>query len=581
MVVKIFDDCACFESILTERNVQTVFQPIISLKNGEIYGYEALCRGPAQTKFVNPEVLFEFATEQQRLWELEFLCRTTALERYANLQLEGKLFLNVNPNIMSDIRFREGFTKDYLSQFSIDPDAIVFEITEKEAIRHIAHFQQTVDHYKNQQYRVAIDDVGSGYSGLNIITDVHPHFLKLDMHLIRNIDHDETKQSLVKSLVDFANLANIFIIAEGIETTAELLTLIKFGIHYGQGYLIQRPSPQKEPRNEEVYTIIIRENEQKSNLEPTQIISTSVEQITKATPTVQPTTVIKEVATIFKSLLVDGLCVEKDGKILGVVTKQRLYAALSGPFGYSLYSDKPVSEIMQTDFISVDRSTPINIVSKLAMMRTDDQLYDFITVTKKNDYYGTVTVKDLLEQTIQIEINFAKHLNPLSELPGNLMIEQQIQRNIEDDEGCTVLYIDLDNFKPYNDVYGFENGDDVITAVARILKKIASPLDFIGHIGGDDFIFMTTQDQAEQLGKAIIEKFDDIVPSFYREEDYETGHIQATNRHGEKETFPLLSISVAGVQTAHFNSLHKLAERASELKKVCKQQFGSYLLIER
>lgn len=285
MVVKIFDERACLEAILTERNVQTVFQPIISLKNGEIYGYEALCRGPAETPFVNPEALFEFATERKRLWELELLCRTTALERYASLQLEGKLFLNVNPNIMSDNRFREGFTKDYLSQFSIDPDAIVFEITENEAIRNIDHFQQTVDHYKNQQYRVAIDDVGSGYSGLNIITDVHPHFLKLDMHLIRNIDHDETKQSLVKSLVDFANLSNIFIIAEGIETTAELLTLIKFGIHYGQGYLIQRPSPQKELRNEDVHTIIIRENEQKSNLEPTQIISTSVEQITNAIPT--------------------------------------------------------------------------------------------------------------------------------------------------------------------------------------------------------------------------------------------------------------------------------------------------------
>lgn len=580
MVVKIFDERACLEAILTERNVQTVFQPIISLKNGEIYGYEALCRGPAETPFVNPEALFEFATERKRLWELELLCRTTALERYASLQLEGKLFLNVNPNIMSDNRFREGFTKDYLSQFSIDPDAIVFEITENEAIRNIDHFQQTVDHYKNQQYRVAIDDVGSGYSGLNIITDVHPHFLKLDMHLIRNIDHDETKQSLVKSLVDFANLSNIFIIAEGIETTAELLTLIKFGIHYGQGYLIQRPSPQKELRNEDVHTIIIRENEQKSNLEPTQIISTSVEQITNAIPTVQPTTVIEEVANVFKTLAVDGLCVEQDGHILGVVTKQRLYAALSGPFGYSLYSDKPVSEIMQTDFISVDRSTPINIVSKLAMMRTDDQLYDFITVTKKNHYFGIVTVKDLLEQTIQIEINFAKHLNPLSELPGNLMIEQQIQRDIDDDCACTVLYIDLDNFKPYNDVYGFESGDDVITALARILKKIASPLDFIGHIGGDDFIFMTAPNHAERIGKAIIEKFDEIVPSFYRTEDVDAQFIEAMNRHGEKETFPLLSISVAGVQTAHFDNLHKLAERASELKKACKQQRGSYLLIE-
>jgi len=115
-------------------------------------------------------------------------------------------------------------------------------------------------------------------------------------------------------------------------------------------------------------------------------------------------------------------------------------------------------------------------------------LYDFITVTNNGKYYGIVTVKELLEKTMEIEVNVAKHMNPLTELPGNVLIEQRLQLCIETPDGYGVLYIDLDNFKPYNDVYGFEKGDQVLTHLADLLRGIVSPTDFIGHIGGDDFI---------------------------------------------------------------------------------------------
>ena len=143
---------------------------------------------------------------------------------------------------------------------------------------------------------------------------------------------------------------------------------------------------------------------------------------------------------------------------------------------------------MDTNFLQVDVNTPIHMVAKLAMMRDSNRLYDFITITKDGQYFGIVTVKELLEKTMEIEINVAKHMNPLTELPGNVLIEQQLQHCIDSLEGYGVLYLDLDNFKPYNDVYGFEKGDQVLMHLADILKGIVSPNDFIGHIGGDDFI---------------------------------------------------------------------------------------------
>ena len=107
--------------------------------------------------------------EHDQLWDLEYLCRTKALESAHTLQSEGKLFLNVNPNIINDPKFRHGFTREYLSRYNIDSEKIVFEITEKEAISKLSHFKKTVNHYKEQLYQIAIDDVGSGYSGLNIV----------------------------------------------------------------------------------------------------------------------------------------------------------------------------------------------------------------------------------------------------------------------------------------------------------------------------------------------------------------------------------------------------------------------------
>ena len=147
----------------------------------------------------------------------------------------------------------------------MDAETIVFEITEKEAIVNLTHFKKTVSHYKEQLYQIAIDDVGSGYSGLNILTDIHPHFMKLDMQLIRNIDRDQTKQSLVKSLCEFAAHSQIDIIAEGIETEKELAKLIELGVRFGQGYYIQKPNPDLLPIREEVIALIIDENKRKQS----------------------------------------------------------------------------------------------------------------------------------------------------------------------------------------------------------------------------------------------------------------------------------------------------------------------------
>jgi len=571
-----------FFSIINKQQIKTVFQPIISLEDGSVLGYEALSRGPSNTPLQNPDKLFSYAMEHNQLWDLEYLCRTKALESAHTLQSEGKLFLNVNPNIMSDSKFKHGFTREYLSRYKIDSEKIVFEITEKEAISKLSHFKKTINHYKEQHYQIAIDDVGSGYSGLNILTDIHPHFMKLDMKLIRDIDSDSTKQSLVKSLSEFALISQISIIAEGIETREELSTLIDLGVNFGQGYFIQKPKSNLLPIKPEIIEVIMDGNKRRRNKTINRITDTLVGNISTPLQTLDSKTTIDEVRFMMdQNNSMPGLCVVKQNRLVGVITRNQLHFRISGPYGYSLYSKKGIDEIMDTNYLQVDMNTPVHMVAKLAMMRDSERLYDFIAITKDGQYFGVVTVKELLEKTMEIEVNVAKHMNPLTELPGNVLIEQQLQHCIETTEGYSVLYLDIDNFKPYNDVYGFEKGDQVLLQLADILKGIVSPHDFIGHIGGDDFIVVVPSDDCSNYCQQIIEQFDAEIKQFYTKEDLETGWIISKNRHGKDELFPLLTISIAAIFNRHFQSTYELTKKVSNIKKQCKQLPGSnYLFTE-
>lgn len=232
------------EYVINHKKIKSVFQPIISLRGGSILGHEALSRITYESPIESPEMLFSIAGEYGRLWDLELLCRTTALETaYEAMKppYDKMLFLNVNPNIMHDENFKKGFTKDFLLQFNIQPKNIIFEITERNVILDMNGFLSAIDNYRGQGYKIAIDDVGSGYSGLNLISDINPNYIKLDMKLIRNIHLDGLKYALVKGMVELSKEAQISLIAEGIESFEELETLIGLGVQYGQGYFIQRP----------------------------------------------------------------------------------------------------------------------------------------------------------------------------------------------------------------------------------------------------------------------------------------------------------------------------------------------------
>ncbi len=235
------ENVAKLEQILEGKYITPVYQPIVSLRDGTVFGYEALSRIANETLAMGIDEMFKTADRINKAWELEALCRARALKHSVGIDETQKLFINVNPNIIHDTDFKEGFTRNRLNKLGISSHSIIFEITERVTVKHRNLFFESVDHYKSQDYGIAIDDVGSGYSGLNIIVDVRPCFIKLDMHLIRNIHKDHIKFCLCKALTDFCKGVGIKLIAEGIETDEELLQLISLGVDYGQGFLLGKP----------------------------------------------------------------------------------------------------------------------------------------------------------------------------------------------------------------------------------------------------------------------------------------------------------------------------------------------------
>jgi len=177
--------------------------------------------------------------------------------------------------------------------------------------------------------------------------------------------------------------------------------------------------------------------------------------------------------------------------------------------------------------------------------------------------------------------------NPLSKLPGNPSIQARVEREIQKNLPFAVLYLDLNNFKAYNDTYGFEAGDRVLKATANLLVKLTiqneTSEDFIGHIGGDDFIVVTKFDNSEPLAKRIVTAFDEIAPSFYSAADKARGHIVATDRQGNIKKFPFLSIAIGIVHnsTRPLNSFAQVSNIGTELKKGAKGSDKSHYIMDR
>lgn len=179
------------------------------------------------------------------------------------------------------------------------------------------------------------------------------------------------------------------------------------------------------------------------------------------------------------------------------------------------------------------------------------------------------------------------HANPLTGLPGNVTIMQEAEQRLADGQSFAMAYLDIDHFKAFNDKYGFSRGDEVLRMTARVLlnavRALRDPMAYVGHVGGDDFVFMVSNERAVQACQDVLRHFDLIVPNFYDEEDRINGMIHSVDRQGNPQSYPLMSCSIAVIDTAKSELRHvgEMIARAAEVKKFAKELPGSNFVVDR
>jgi len=574
-----------FLEILDNKQLNTLYQPIVSLSSGEILGWEALTRGPENSYFTRPDIIFKFAEELGLLFAMEKVCREKALSSIGELGPEQKLFLNVHPRTMSDPNFVKGETLQILHNHGLVPRNIVFEITERHSIKDFISFKQIIENYRSQGYRIAIDDVGAGFSGLQTIAEIRPDFIKIDMSLVRNIDSNLSRQSVVAALKSLAENINCKIIAEGIESQNELNALLLKGVHYAQGYYLARPRFPKPTVAGNIITYIrhrkITDLTSRGRYLCIGDLAVSVPVVGEETPVAT----VKEL--LDASRQVDSsLVVLKGQQTVGLVMRHNLHRVLSSQYGVPLYYQRPVAKIMDQAPLVLDGHTVLELAAELALSRDQDKLYDDLVVVDTNGVLiGVVSIQRLLETLTRMQIEFAKGTNPLTGLPGNLAIGEELSRRARYEPFSSVIYIDLDGFKCYNDTFGFKHGDQMIVLLSKIIlhctRKYGGEEDFIGHIGGDDLIVITTPECEELIGRQIIKMFDRLVSRCFPVEDQSRRTFYGYDRYGTQRWLPLTSVTLVVIECRNQGDYGSLAETAAQLKKYAKATPGSNCVRDR
>lgn len=547
------------------------FQPIVDIHSGELFGVEALLRGTDTLGFESIESFFDRLFEENTLYAFDLALREKVIKKFCtiNFHQEIKLFYNLDNRLFGVSDFSKGNTSRILERYGLDHKSVVFELSEHNEIVNIDNFTHLMHHYAHEGYCVAIDDFGIGQSGCKMLYYATPNIIKIDRFFMSDIDTDPKKKLLARNMVQLSTLMGCRVIAEGVETEAEFLACKEIGCHLVQGYFVERPTCEcaqlrlqyahvnalslLEKRAPGDQTIIRKRLE---TLEPV-LINASMELVVDKFKMNQDLTLLP--------------VIDKQGVPVGIVHEHRLKAIVYSQFGRSLIQNNSSNFSILETYLE-----PIPIVDIVMPLETIVELYSLsqsapgVLVVESSKYIGYLSARVMIEAVHERNLIRARDQNPLSRLPGNFMINEHIAYSFDSAQKSVFCYFDFDHFKPFNDHYGFRNGDRVIVLFAELMHKILLNDCFIGHIGGDDFFAGSIIKNEKMLEdfcasvRKLIYQFGEDVREFYSVEDRERGCIVAEDREGVIREFNLLSVSAVIVYKGKKSSILS----AEQLQKI-------------
>jgi diguanylate cyclase (GGDEF)-like protein len=565
------------------------FQPIVDIHSGVTYGVEALLRGTDDLGYDSIHSFFDALYQDGVLYSFDLNLREKVVEKFC--KIEGyeslKLFYNLDNRLLDMADFAKGNTKRILKKFGVDHKNVVFELSERNEIMNTPSFLQLMHHYEEEGFCIAIDDFGIGYSGYKMLYHCTPHILKIDRFFLHGIEKDSKKKLLVRHIIQLATLIGCRVIAEGVERKEEFLVCKDIGCHMVQGYFVQYPTC-------EVSEIGHKSSAIAENIFVDKRLKTDQSVIMKRLEMLKPIVIGDSMESLLDLLKQEKEMflvpvVNEHNYPIGIVHEHRLKTVIYSQFGRALIQNRSSNLSLLETYIE-----PIPIVDVTMPLETIIEHFSFnenapgVLVVESSRYIGYLSARVMIGVVHERNLIRARDENPLTRLPGNFMINEYIARTLEREKKAVMVYFDFDHFKPYNDYYGFRNGDRVILLFAELMHKSLSNDYFKGHIGGDDFflgIELSDEKNFDEVRgevEALIAKFREDVQNFYEAKDRERGCIVAEDREGNVKEFKLLGVSAVvirvGEQSAPLSSEHLQRTFAME-KKTAKKALSHMAVV--
>lgn len=461
-------------------------QPIVDLRSGRTFAFEALAR-PEEGRTAPGLILAHaWATGVGPAAELTMLSATLAM--LCAEEPDGiPTFVNLSGPTLLAVRRDELLTR--FAPVVASGRRIVVEITEDEGVEDVQGLARRIGDLRDAGVEVALDDAGTGFNTFERIAALRPGFIKLDRVLVAGSDTDHAKRSLLTALSGLGRQLGARVIAEGVETAHELAAVTRAGIELAQGFGFAHPGPGR-PEADGALIHAIRGRAAVHRERGSGIFALDLSGPATIVPGDEPArdTLGRFHADAALRTLV--VC-EPDGRVSGAITRDRLAGIFSMQYGLSLHGRRPVRELADPDALLVRWDEDIVAVSELAMARTRERLYDDVVVTDGLGVAsGVLPVRELLVGLSDAHARRARDLSPLTGLPGNVLIHEEIRRRDAAGTPYAVSHIDLDGFKAINDRAGFAAGDRLIVLTAEAVARAwgEHPGTVVGHVGGDDFV---------------------------------------------------------------------------------------------
>jgi diguanylate cyclase (GGDEF)-like protein len=570
-------------------SLQPHFQPIVDVAGARIDGHEALIRTPAGCPWPDPESLFRAAARHDLTVALEVRCVRLALSAWAQGPRRGRLFLNLSARtLMLSLVQRDLDSIMALARSAgVAPEGLVLELTEHEQVRDVGALQDALAGLRRHKVSLALDDFGDGRSSLRLWSELKPEIVKIDKYFCHELARRPEKLQTLRALQQLSGVLGARLVAEGVETAEDLHLVRDLGIPFAQGWLLGRPAAAPRGALPAEAQAVLHSAD----------LAVFPERRRAASQRATPRTLLREVPPVARSCTNEQLfqrfaddetlralaIVDDDGRPLGLVGRQRFVDQYAKPFFRELNGRRPCLELSNRSPKLLDLRADIDALA--AVLTSDDQRYlsDGVIVVENGRYLGLGSGEDLVRIVTESRIEAARHANPLTLLPGNIPITQHVQRLLDAGREFVACYADLNQFKPFNDLYGYWRGDEMILRVARCIAQHADARrDFVGHVGGDDFIVLFQSEDWSQRCEAIVADFNRQAAELYDESARAAGGVVAEDRHGVQRFHPLCTLSIGAVQVRPGGNwrAEDVASAAARAKHQAKQSGRGVLLID-